>query len=129
MDIAPTLLTIAGASYPRRYEGHDVLPMRGSSMAPLLAGQLDYVHPEDEPLGWEMMGWRGIRMGDWKATWIPAPFGAGDWELFDLTADPGESRDLADRHPETIHRLIELWEAYADEVGVILAEAEWPIGQ
>jgi arylsulfatase len=129
MDIAPTLLEIAGASYPSRYEGRDVLAMRGISMVPLLAGQCDYVHAEDEPIGWEMMGWRGIRMGDWKATWIAAPFGGGDWDLFDLAADPGESRDLADRHPETLQRLIELWETYADEVGVILPEAEWPIGQ
>ena len=129
MDIAPTLLEIAGASYPSHYDGRDVLPMRGRSMVPLLSGRSDLVHAEDEPIGWEMMGWRGIRMGDWKATWITAPFGASEWELFELAADPGESRDLAVDQPRTLHRLVELWEAYADQVGVILPGAEWPIGQ
>ncbi len=127
MDVAPTFLAIAAAEYPSRYEGRDVVPMRGKSMVPLLAGQRDAIRGEDEPVGWEFLGWRALRMGRWKATWISAPFGVSDWELFDLATDPGEARDLADQHPEVMQRLVALWEAYADDVGVVLPETTgWP---
>jgi len=127
MDIAPTFLAIAGAEYPSRYEGRDVLPMRGRSLVPLLAGRSNAVRDDDEPVGWEFLGWRALRMGRWKATWIAAPFGVSDWELFDLAVDPGEAHDLADQHPEILQRLVAAWESYADDVGVVLPETSgWP---
>ncbi len=127
MDIAPTFLAIAGAEYPSSYEGRDVLPMRGKSLVPLLAGQTDAVRGDDEPVGWEFLGWRALRMGRWKATWISAPFGVSDWELFDLAVDPGEAQDLADQHPGILQRLVAAWEAYAEDVGVVLPETTgWP---
>jgi arylsulfatase len=127
MDIAPTFLAIAGAEYPPSYGGREVLPVRGRSLVPLLAGQSDAVRGDDEPVGWEFLGWRALRMGQWKATWISAPFGVSDWELFDLAIDPGEVQDLADRHPDILQRLVAAWESYADDVGVVLPEAVgWP---
>jgi arylsulfatase len=127
MDIAPTFLAIAGAEYPSRYEGREVVPMRGKSMVPLLAGRSSAIRGEDEPVGWEFLGWRALRMGRWKATWISAPFGVSDWELFDLATDPGEARDLANQRPEVMQRLVALWEAYAEAVGVVLPETTgWP---
>jgi arylsulfatase len=127
MDITPTLLEMAGASYPESYEGREIVHMRGTSMARFLAGEQDFVRAEDESISWELFGWRAIRMGNWKATWIAAPFGVSDWELFDLAKDPGESHDLADLHPEKLQQLVALWEAYARDVGVVLPEkADWP---
>jgi hypothetical protein len=61
-------------------------------------------------------------MGDWKVTWISKPFGVSNWQLFDLAADPGETRDLADQKPELVQRLVAQWETYAKEVGVVLPE-------
>jgi arylsulfatase len=127
MDLAPTFLTIAGAEYPSHYGGKDVLPMRGKSLVPLLAGRSSAIRGDDEPVGWEFLGWRALRMGRWKATWIDVPFGVSDWELFDLAVDPGEAQDLADRRPEILQRLVAAWEAYADDVGVVLPETSgWP---
>ncbi len=126
-DIAPTLIEIAGATYPTRSKEGQVIPMRGKSLASLLAGQTDTVRVASEPIGWEFAAWRAVRMGDLKATWISAPFGVSDWELFDLATDPGESRDLADERPEKVHQLVNFWEAYAKEVGVVLPETGvWP---
>ncbi len=96
-------------------------------MLPCWAAEKDIVRSSKDTLGWEMVGWRAARMGDWKATWISAPFGASDWQLFDLAQDPGEALDLAGQHPELMQRLVDLWEAYSDEVGVVLPEAELPI--
>ena len=122
MDLAPTFLEIAGASHLTTYQGRDVEPIRGKSLVPMLSGQSDVVRGEDEPIGFELLGWRGIRAGTWKATWISSPFGVSDWQLFNLAVDPGESRDLADENPELLQRLITQWEAYAEDVGVILPE-------
>ncbi len=122
MDVAPTFLEIAGVTYPTMYQGRNVEPVRGRSMVPLLAGRTDYVRRDDEAICWEFFGWRAVRRGDWKATWLPAPFGVSDWQLFDLATDPGETTDLADTRPELMQELIGEWEAYAEDVGVVLPE-------
>jgi arylsulfatase len=127
MDIAPTLLEIAGAAYPDRYQGREVVPMRGKSLLPLLSGQESLVRAETEPICWELFGWRAVRLGHWKATWIAAPFGVNEWQLFDLAVDPGETRDLADKQPSRLHELVNFWEAYAEEVGVVQpGQTDWP---
>ena len=96
-------------------------------MASLLAGRSEVVRGNGEPIGWEFNSWRAVRMGYWKATWISSPFGFSDWQLFDLATDPGESRDLADEHPDRVQQLASLWEAYAEDVGVVLPETGFPI--
>jgi arylsulfatase len=122
MDLAPTFLEIAGISHPTSYAGREVEPMRGRSMVPLLTGKRDATRGDDEPIGFELGGWRGVRMGDWKVTWISEPFAVSDWQLFDLASDPGETRDLAEEKPELLRRLVAQWETYAKEVGVVLPE-------
>ena len=127
MDIAPTLLDIAGATYPAPNEDGIPVPQRGKSMVSLLTGKADAVRGADDYLAWEFFDWRAVRMGNWKATWIAEPFGAGDWQLFDLANDPGESLDLADQYPDVTQDLANKWDSYADEVGVVEREStEWP---
>ncbi len=120
MDIAPTLLELAGASHATKYKGREVLPMRGKSMLPLLQGKADFVREDSEPVAWELFGRRALRQGRWKTIWLDSPFGGNDWELFDLSADPSERNDLAETNPEKLFELIQLWEEYADSVGVVL---------
>jgi arylsulfatase len=127
MDIAPTLLDVAGAIYPAANENGIPVPQRGKSMVSLLMAQDDSVRGPDEYLAWEFFDWRGVRTAKWKATWIAEPFGAGDWQLFDMAVDPGESNDLADRYPDVTQELANKWDAYADEVGVVPREStDWP---
>ena len=127
MDIAPTLLDIAGATYPAPNEEGIPVPQRGASMVSLLTGKADSIRGADDYLAWEFFDWRAVRMGDWKATWIAEPFGAGDWQLFDIAKDPGESHDLADEYPEVTLDLANKWDSYADDVGVVEREStEWP---
>jgi arylsulfatase len=122
MDIAPTLLEVAGAShpYPKKYKGREVQPMLGKSIMPLLSGKTDAVRDDSEAVAWESIGWRAVRQGPWKATWLASPFGPNDWQLFDLDADISERNDLADKNKEKLNDLILLWEEYADEFGVVL---------
>jgi len=122
MDIAPTLLEVAGAShpYPDKYKGREVQPLGGKSMASFLAGKIDVVREDGEAVAWESIGWRAVRQGRWKATWFASPFGPDDWQLFDLASDLTERNDLADENKEKLDELILLWEDYADEFGVIM---------
>ena len=121
MDIAPTVLELAGAEHPgTRYRGREVAPMRGRSLVGYLSGDTDAVHDADTHTGWELFGRRAIRQGDWKALHLPEPYGTGAWQLYDLAADPGEIDDLAGSRPEILAGLLRLWDRYVEENGVIV---------
>jgi arylsulfatase len=120
MDIAPTLLEVAGASASQEYRGRKVLPMLGKSMLPYLSGSSEAVRDDSEAVAWELFSRRAVRQGQWKATWLDSPFGQNDWELFDLAADLSERNNLADKNKAKLRELILLWEDYANEVGVVL---------
>jgi len=127
MDIAPTLLDIAGATYPAPSKDGTPVPQRGETIVSLLTAKADTIRGTDDYLAWEFFDWRAIRMGHWKATWIAEPFGAGDWQLFDIAKDPGESQDLAHQHPKVLQDLADKWDSYADDVGVVERKStEWP---
>ena len=62
---------------------------------------------EHDYLYWEIGGWTAIRQGNWRAV-RPKPSAA--WELYDLSVDPSESKDLAAAHPEVLAKLAKLAE-------------------
>jgi arylsulfatase len=53
---------------------------------------------------------------------VAPPYGAGDWQLYNVNKDPGETADLAKELPERLRSMQAAWEDYAGEVGVILSE-------
>ena len=119
-DIKPTLLEIAGTSYPETYAGKETLPTYGKSWGAVLAGQAESPRTDQDVLGWEIFGNRAVRQGNWKLRWQIRPLGTGEWELFDLAADPGEMHDLAAGRPEKVQEMLALWEVYAQQNNVIL---------
>jgi arylsulfatase A-like enzyme len=121
MDIAPTVLDLAGATHPgTSYRGREIVPMRGKSLIPYLSQESDTVHDDETGTGWELFGRRAIRQGNWKALFLPAPYGPGKWQLYDLSGDPGEIEDMAESHPEKLTELLRLWDRYVEENGVLL---------
>ena len=118
-DIAPTLLELAGVDYPDSYQGRQLAPLTGSSMLPLLQGGATETHATDASFGWELHGQKALISGRWKALNLPPPFGGAEWELFDLSTDPGETSDLSDTEAERMQAMIAAYQAYADEVGVV----------
>jgi arylsulfatase len=120
MDLAPTLLELAGVEHPGTYKGRDIVPMQGKSWAQMLAGEVQSPRGPDDWLGFELFGNRAIRQGDWKISWHYRPFGIWDWQLFNLAADPGEQYDLSERFPEKRAQLIALWDDYVEMNGVII---------
>ncbi|KAK0919449.1 hypothetical protein LTR91_007539 [Friedmanniomyces endolithicus] len=135
MDLAPTILEMAGVSHPSpdgkgSYEGRPVVSMRGRSMVPFLTypSSTRTIHPADFIHGWETCGRAAVRCGDYKIVFIPAPKGPEKWQLYNLARDPGEIHDLAAADPERLGRMVKMWDRYVLETGVVpLAPAlgEW----
>lgn len=119
MDIAPTLLELAGVNYPETYRARPVTPLRGTSLLPLLERPATLLHARDTRFGMELFGRKAMREGKWKIFQEPAPFGTGEWQLYDLENDPGEVHDVAASNQDVVARLAAAWQVYADEVGVI----------
>lgn len=115
IDLMPTLLEAAGASYPRQRGAHDVLPPEGKSLLPVFKGGAI----ARGPLFWEHEGNRAVRNGDWK---MLAAHGE-KWQLYNIATDRTELKDLASAHPEKVAELHGLYEHWARRCGV---EA-WPI--
>jgi arylsulfatase len=119
-DLMPTLLEIAGVSYPRTREGRELPALIGKSWGPMLAGQAESPRTEPEYLAWELFGNRALRQGDWKLRWEYKPYGKGDWELFNLATDPAERKDLAAERPDKVRALVALWDTYVRANNVLL---------
>jgi arylsulfatase A-like enzyme len=119
-DLMPTLLEIAGASYPKTHEGRELPALFGKSWGRMLAGQVESPRTGEDYLAWEIFGNRAVRQGDWKVRWEYKPFGKGDWELFDLAADPAERKDLAAERPDKLKAMVALWDSYVRTNNVVL---------
>jgi arylsulfatase A-like enzyme len=97
VDVLPTLREIAGLPPDPRNVGWSLVPLlragrwdRGER--PLLAHLVEFDEKHEV---------RAVVLGRYKLVERQP----GPAELFDLEADPGESRDLAGRHPEIVARL------------------------
>ena len=121
-DVLPTLLDLAGAPLEFSHQGKPAALAQGRSMAACWQGTSAVIHPTDHVTGWEMQGRYALRAGHWKLTHSNRPWGTGAWELHDLAADPGETRDLAATHPDIVSSLLRDWDAYVVTHNVIQAE-------
>ncbi len=118
IDIAPTLLEVAGVPEPASVNGVAQMPIQGISMAYCFS---DSAAPERrETQYFEMFGNRGIYHKGWtavtrhKTPWIligevtPA-FDDDVWELYDTSKDWSQANDLSKAMPEKLHELQRLW--------------------
>ena len=117
-----TILDAAGVPYPDTFEDRPVAPLIGKSLAPVLSATSDQVRAPDDWVGWELFGNRAVRRGDWKLLWLCEPAGTGDWQLYNLAQDPGETRDLTSERPEIRDQLLRQWDEYAAANNVILPD-------
>jgi len=119
-DLMPTLLEIAGTTYPKTRDGRELPALMGKSWGKVLAGQAESPRTEQDYLAWEIFGNHAVRQGDWKLRWQYKPLGKGDWELFNLSTDPAERKDLAAERPDKVRELVALWDDYVRKNNVIL---------
>lgn len=111
IDIMPTCVDVAGASYPKEFGGHAILPMEGASLKNLFLGGTI----ERGPLFWEHEGNAAVRVGDDKLVRYGRD---GAWELYDMHADRSELHNLEDQQPDKAKALAAKWEAWAERAHV-----------
>ena len=105
VDVMPTVLALAGA------EGGPDHPFDGKDIWPVLADGAPSPH-EDVLINVE--AFRGaIRKGNWKLVKIALL--PGKTELFDLSKDPGEQKNVAEQYPEIVADLEARLLTYAKE--------------
>lgn len=108
IDIVPTVLELAGIERPAKPDDKSIPPLPGKSLAPVLTRGEDIARDE---IWWLHEGNRAVRVGDWKLV------AARDepWELYDLRTDRAEQNNLAEKHPEKVRELEQIWQRRTDE--------------
>lgn len=113
-DIVPTLLGLTGIA-PQSAP----TPVSGRSLVPLLTASASTAHPADESIGYELSGNAVLFQGDWKLVRNLPPYGDGQWHLYNIASDPGETQDQAAALPERFARMQADYSAYANGEGVL----------
>ena len=115
VDIAATIIDVAGAAYPAEHAGKAVVPLEGESFAAVLRGG-DWAR--SRPIFWEHEGNRAVRSGRWKLV----SRCASAWELYDMERDRTELDDLAARYPDDVTEMAAQYAGWAERCGVL----DWP---
>lgn len=117
-DIMATCVDVAGAQYPDRFRGNNIVPLEGKSLRP-------HFSATDNSRGvifWEHEANIAVRDGKWKLVATTAQDRALSVEtlaLYDMAADPTELNDLASREPARVKQLFAAWQAWANKVGAL----------
>ncbi|MCA9006603.1 MAG: arylsulfatase [Planctomycetaceae bacterium] len=124
IDLLPTLLALTNTPRPER------LKLDGVDLSPLLTGGKEKL-PERSLFFQVHRGLRPQRYQNFavvterfKLTGYPGTFGNENLmlqaepvlELYDLSVDPGERKDVLSKHPETAKTLLEQYEAWFSEM-------------
>ncbi|MBN1419966.1 MAG: arylsulfatase [Planctomycetes bacterium] len=104
-DVMPTIADLAGADCPADTDGISFVP---EILGEEAAGRTQRRHAY---LYWEYGQAVAVRMDEWKAI---RPKTKAAWELYDLSTDISETRDLAAARPEILRKM----EGFAAEAHV-----------
>ena len=108
IDLMSTCVDIAGATYPAKYKGHNIIPMEGKSLKSIFQGEKvkrhDYVAFEhfNEAALISNDGWKIVRAKQ-----------SMPWELYNLNTDRTEKVNLADKYPEIVAKLSRDYDIWA----------------
>lgn len=115
IDIMATCIDVAETDYPKTFNGNNITPLEGVSLAPTFA-QEDL---PSRPLFWEHEGNKAVRLANYKLVSRWKKDAEFNWELYDLDKDRSETNDLADQMPEKVSELELVWKAWAKKAGVL----------
>jgi len=101
-DIMPTLLEWPARAIRRPTRGKTCL-RSWQVLGPVLAGQAESPRTDQDVLAWRSSATAPSGRGTGSCAGVEAPR-QGDWELFDLSTDPGELKDLAADRPTSSGR-------------------------
>jgi arylsulfatase A-like enzyme len=115
VDVLPTVAELCGADVPKLSRG----PLDGKSLAPLLKGENNLpkrtllVHSQriEYPQKWRKSA---VMTDRWRLV--------NGKELFDITADPGQTNNLAADNPRVVAELTKEYEAWWKSLSVVFDE-------
>lgn len=131
-DIPATVLEMAEVKHPGNfYQGRSVLPISGISMKPYLDGEREHIHPDDQPIGRELFGNPALFMGDHKLLKLRSGMKGGDGEfhLYNIKNDPGETQDLKDKMPELYEKMFSAYKNFMLTNNVQPIAEDWASGK
>lgn len=125
IDLAPTILEVAGIPQPAQVNGVKQKPMEGVSLAYTFADP--HAPTRKETQYFEVLGNRGIFHKGWMASAFRGTVGTpmranpfdAPWELYKLDEDFSQANDLAARYPQKVKELADLWMAEARKYNVL----------
>ena len=107
IDVSATLRDITGAKYPKKVSGNKTKAPTGKSLLPIFKGEEREPHEE---IFWRFNRANAVRQGDLKVVRV-----GKTWELYDLKADPTETKNLAKERPKKTSELSKMWEDWNEE--------------
>ncbi len=117
IDIAPTILEVAGVTAPKEVNGVKQQPIEGTSLAYTFDNPDASSHRETQYF--EMFGNRAIYHRGWVAAarhgrlpWertVKGDFDTDKWELYNIAEDFSEANNLAPENPEKVEKLQKLF--------------------
>lgn len=112
IDVLPTLIELTEID-PSKVREQNAAPetipaLPGKSLVPSFA---EDKRIERDSLWWLHEDNRALRVGDWKLVTSKG----GAWELYDLSTDRAEQNNLADRYPDTVRKMADLWQSQTDQ--------------
>ena len=115
IDFLPTFLEAASGQYPTKNEkGDSLLLLEGISLLSVLTGENKKVE-RPNPLFWHWGGHRAVREGNLKVVWEKR---GKSWELYDLSRNRTETRNLAKDQKAKAAELAKKWITWARMTGV-----------
>ncbi len=110
IDITPTILELLSIQPPQKYKGVEQMPMHGVSMMDTFT--IPDVSTKRKTQYFEMLGNRAIWHDGWMAVTYHErgiPFSEDKWELYHINNDFSQKYNLAEKYPEKVKYLDELW--------------------
>ncbi|MCB1496853.1 MAG: arylsulfatase, partial [Bauldia sp.] len=138
IDVVPTILEVTGIPAPETVDGVTQAPIEGTSFA-YTFDKANAKEPSHHKIQYfEMMGQWALYDEGWflstkvnRAPWDafgPAntdPLNNQVFELYDLTKDYSQSRNIADKHPDKVQEMKELFIREAQKYGVFPMDASF----
>jgi arylsulfatase A len=114
VDLLPTIVDVCGAAPPTDIDGQSFVGAWDSARATEVSAQreLYWHYPHYSNQGGKPGG--AVRSGRWKLIEF---YEDGRRELFDLTSDMREGRNLAAQHPQVVEELAQKLDAWRKSVG------------
>ena len=136
IDVVPTLLEVSGIPAPEMVDGIKQAPIEGTSFAYTFDAKNAREKSRHKIQYFEMMGQWALYNDGWllstkvnRAPWEafgaanPDPLNNQVLELYDLNTDFSQSQNIADKHPDKVKKMKELFIAEAKKYQVFPMDA------